>query len=65
MVQIGQTGIRMYHMRHEQSGVYCAEGFARTNGKPGVCFGTAGPATVIWYLAFTRLIYQGAQSFAC
>ena len=43
MVQIGQTGIRMYHMRHEQSGVYCAEGFARTTGKPGVCFGTAGP----------------------
>jgi len=43
MEQIGKTGIRMYHMRHEQSGVYCAEGWARTTGKPGVCFGTAGP----------------------
>ena len=43
MGQIAKTGIRMYHMRHEQSGVYCAEGFARTTGKPGVCFGTAGP----------------------
>ena len=43
MTQVGTTGIRMYHMRHEQSGVYCAEGWARTTGKPGVCFGTAGP----------------------
>jgi len=43
MVQIGMAGIKMYHMRHEQSGVYCAEGWARTTGKPGVCFGTAGP----------------------
>jgi acetolactate synthase-1/2/3 large subunit len=43
MGKIAQAGIRMYHMRHEQSGVYCAEGFARSTGKPGVCFGTAGP----------------------
>ena len=43
MGEIGKAGIRMYHMRHEQSGVYCAEGWARTTGKPGVCFGTAGP----------------------
>ena len=33
----------MYHMRHEQSGVYMADGWARATGKPGVCFGTAGP----------------------
>jgi len=43
MGQISRAGIRMYHMRHEQSGVYCAEGWARTTSKPGVCFGTAGP----------------------
>ena len=43
MRQIALAGIKMYHMRHEQSGVYCAEGWARTTGKPGVCFGTAGP----------------------
>jgi acetolactate synthase-1/2/3 large subunit len=43
MVQLSMAGIKMYHMRHEQSGVYCAEGWARTTGKPGVCFGTAGP----------------------
>ena len=43
MGQIALAGIKMYHMRHEQSGVYFAEGWARTTGKPGVCFGTAGP----------------------
>ena len=43
MGQIALAGIKIYHMRHEQSGVYCAEGWARTTGKPGVCFGTAGP----------------------
>jgi acetolactate synthase-1/2/3 large subunit len=43
MGPIALAGIKMYHMRHEQSGVYCAEGWARVTGKPGVCFGTAGP----------------------
>ena len=43
MVAIARTGIKMYHMRHEQSGVYMADGWARASGKPGVCFGTAGP----------------------
>ena len=42
MIEIAKQDIRMYHMRHEQSGVYCAEGWARTTGKPGICFGTAG-----------------------
>jgi len=39
---VGQ-GIRLIHMRHEQSGVYAADGYARSRRKPGVCFGTAGP----------------------
>jgi len=43
MTEISRVGIKMYHMRHEQSGVYCAEGWARTTGRPGICFGTAGP----------------------
>jgi acetolactate synthase-1/2/3 large subunit len=42
MIEVAKKDIKMYHMRHEQSGVYCAEGWARTTGKPGVCFGTAG-----------------------
>ncbi|MCP4752357.1 MAG: thiamine pyrophosphate-binding protein, partial [Proteobacteria bacterium] len=36
-------GIRLIHMRHEQSGVFAADGYARSMRKPGVCFGTAGP----------------------
>lgn len=29
--------------RHEQGGIHAAEGYARTTGKVGVCFGTSGP----------------------
>jgi len=35
--------IRMLHLRHEQSGPYISDGWGRTTGRPGVCFGTAGP----------------------
>ena len=37
------TGIKMIHMRHEQSGVFAADGYARASKNPGVCFGTASP----------------------
>jgi len=43
MVAIDRAGIKTYHMRHEQSGVYMADGWARASGKPGVAMGTAGP----------------------
>ena len=39
---VGQ-GIRLIHMRHEQSGVFAADGYARSARKPGISFGTAGP----------------------
>ena len=64
MGQISKQGIKMYHMRHEQSGVYCAEGFARTTGKPGVCFGRPDPAMAIWYPASTKPIFPGVRLFA-
>ena len=35
--------MRMLHLRHEQSGPYISDGWGRTTGRPGVCFGTAGP----------------------
>ena len=38
-----EAGIRMIHMRHEQSGTYAADGWGRVMRRPGVCFGTAGP----------------------
>ncbi len=43
MWAIDRAGIKCYHMRHEQSGVYMADGWARASGKPGVAMGTAGP----------------------
>ena len=43
MVAIDRAGMKCYHMRHEQSGVYMADGWARASGKPGVAMGTAGP----------------------
>lgn len=30
-------------VRHEQGATHAAEGYARTTGKPGVCFATSGP----------------------
>lgn len=35
--------IRMVLPRHEQAGVFEAEGYARASGKPGVCLATSGP----------------------
>ena len=44
MAAIGsQGGIKIYHMRHEQSACYAADGWARSSGQVGVCFATAGP----------------------
>lgn len=36
---------RLNHIlvRHEQGAIHAAQGFARTSGKPGVCFATSGP----------------------
>ena len=35
--------IRTYLPRHEQGGVFAAEGYARATGKAGVCMATSGP----------------------
>ncbi|KAJ4839062.1 hypothetical protein Tsubulata_040990, partial [Turnera subulata] len=35
--------IRNYLPRHEQGGVFAAEGYARSSGLPGVCIATSGP----------------------
>ena len=35
-------GIKLIHMRHEQSCAYAADGWARTTATPGVCSVTAG-----------------------
>jgi acetolactate synthase-1/2/3 large subunit len=38
-----KNSIRLYHTRHEQATSYMADGYARTTGKPGVCFVVPGP----------------------
>jgi len=38
------SGLRHVTPRHEQGAGYAADGYARTSGRPGVCFTTSGPA---------------------
>ena len=38
-----QSDIKHYLMRHEQSAVHAAEGYARASGKCGVVLVTSGP----------------------
>ncbi len=35
--------LKHYMVRHEQGGSHAADGYARSTGKVGVCFGTSGP----------------------
>ena len=37
------SSIRNVLPRHEQGGVFAAEGYARSSGLPGVCIATSGP----------------------
>ncbi|KAL2347046.1 hypothetical protein Fmac_001046 [Flemingia macrophylla] len=37
------ASIRNVLPRHEQGGVFAAEGYARSSGRPGVCIATSGP----------------------
>lgn len=41
--ELTQTNIRHVLVRHEQNAVHAASGYARTSGRPGVCFATSGP----------------------
>src|SRR5436189_5174160 len=38
-----RSKIRTVLPRHEQGGVFAAEGYARASGKAGVCMATSGP----------------------
>src|SRR5690348_14920016 len=42
LARLREHGIKLIHMRHEQSCAYAADGWARTSGTPGVCNVTAG-----------------------
>jgi len=43
MWAIEEQGIKFLHLRHEQTGPFIADGWARVTGRPMVCIGTAGP----------------------
>lgn len=38
-----RSGIKVVQVRHEQAAAFAADAYARATGRPGVCFGTAGP----------------------
>ena len=38
-----RSKLRTILPRHEQGGIFAAEGYARSTGKPGVCVATSGP----------------------
>ena len=40
---LARSGIRHITPRHEQGAGFMADGYARTRGKPGVCFIITGP----------------------
>ena len=41
--EVESLGIKHYVMRHEQSGGYAADGYARASRKPGVAYSSMGP----------------------
>ncbi|MDK2821719.1 MAG: acetolactate synthase large subunit [Clostridia bacterium] len=41
--ELAKTDIKHVLVRHEQSAVHAASGYARISGKTGVCFATSGP----------------------
>ena len=49
--------IRTILPRHEQGGVFAAEGYARATGKAGVCMATSGPGA-------TNLVTGIADAFS-
>jgi len=40
---LGSSGLRFVLTRHEQGASHMADGYARSTGKPGICFATSGP----------------------
>jgi acetolactate synthase-1/2/3 large subunit len=41
--QLYEHQIRHILMRHEENAAFAASGYARSTGKPGICFATSGP----------------------
>ncbi len=56
--------LRHVLVRHEQSAVHMAEGYARATGKPGVCFTTSGPGATNLVTGLTDAIMDSTPVVA-
>lgn len=55
-----QTPVRIVGVRHEQTAVYAADGYARATGRLGVALTTTGPGAVNALAAFGEAAVSGA-----
>jgi acetolactate synthase I/II/III large subunit len=60
MNELDKLGISLYEVRHEGAGLAMADGWARTNGAPGVATATSGPGVA--QLATTLLVASRART---
>ncbi len=59
-----EYGVERIHMRHEQSGVYAAEAYARCTRIPGFCYGTAGPGATNMVSGIAQAYYNKSPLIA-
>ena len=55
-----EFGIERLHLRHEQTGPYAAEAYARCTRTPGLCYGTAGPGLTNMMSGIAQAYYNRA-----
>jgi thiamine pyrophosphate-dependent acetolactate synthase large subunit-like protein len=60
MNELDKFGVRQFEVRHEGAGLAMADGWARTDGNPGVCTTTSGPGVA--QLATTLLVASRART---
>jgi acetolactate synthase-1/2/3 large subunit len=60
MNELDKLGVRQFEVRHEGGGLAMADGWARTDGNPGVCTTTSGPGVA--QLATTLLVAARART---
>ena len=57
---LSRLGVRIYDVRHEGTGLAMAEAMAITNGSPGICTTTSGPA--VTQLATTMVVASRSKT---
>src|SRR5580693_4827960 len=64
LAALREHGIKLIHMRHEQSCAYAADGWARSTATPGVCSVTAGCGLTNAVTGLAPQVSLGARWFA-